>query len=246
MLKGVPRELRWWVAETALKTDRFFPLLQDCFYTYWGDPDTPRRLAVTETLERWAGNVRAALVELVEVTEQSERKRRSLIERIRSIEVKPQARLVEELSACAKQPPEEMTSGSVAVERLPFELLPAGEGELGEIIQSLRRMARMKSGRVKVIDEKRLEMIRSLGPHKCYVGDEQWNGYVLFEFPFTEKVVLECPVEGNATYVLSGDWKTLARLTKKQLRETYPERCERVIHKDKRSWLGRVRDCLSG
>src|SRR5882724_5108944 len=54
-----------------------------------------------------------------------------------------------------------------------------------------------------------LEQWKKLRPAKCYIGNELWDGYVVFEFGSTKNVVLECPVEGNATYVLSGEWKCM-------------------------------------
>jgi hypothetical protein len=42
----------------------------------------------------------------------------------------------------------------------------------------------------------------SLGPLRCYIGKDFWSGYVVLEFSASDCVVLECPFEGNATYVL--------------------------------------------
>jgi hypothetical protein len=69
-----------------------------------------------------------------------------------------------------------------------------------------------------------------------------WLGYVLFSFPFTGNVVLECPIEGNATYVLSGNWEALVNHTKHDLREWFPDSYARIFHQG--NWLGRVENAL--
>ncbi len=62
-------------------------------------------------------------------------------------------------------------------------------------------------------DASRLWQIEMLGPPKCYVGDETWSGYVLFDFENSTSL-LEKPFYGNATYVLAGDWRKMVRKTK--------------------------------
>jgi hypothetical protein len=41
---------------------------------------------------------------------------------------------------------------------------------------------------------------------------------VVFEFGYSRRVVLECPIEGNATYILSGNWKKQVGHSKLYLR----------------------------
>ncbi len=88
----------------------------------------------------------------------------------------------------------------------------------------------------------RLEKIASLSPVRCYIGKEAWHGYVVFEFKNAGRVVLECPIEGNATYVLSGDWKIMVNHTKAELRQEYANRYTRIVHKG--AWLDRIRQAL--
>jgi hypothetical protein len=139
-------------------------------------------------------------------------------------------------------PPATASPADIPVERLPFELLPAGSGE--PLLESYRRQtARLPPGfRTRQLDEGRLTKILSLEPSKCYIGTERWRGYVLFDFENAGRAVLECPVEGNATYVLSGDWRPLIRQTKQELRLRYADVCERIVHTE--SWLSRVREAL--
>jgi len=78
-----------------------------------------------------------------------------------------------------------------------------------------------------------------LEPELRYFGAKSWFGYAVYEFSYSSCVVLECPIEGNATYVLSGDWKKMISLTKAELRKEYADRCARIVHKG--DWLDRIR-----
>lgn len=52
-------------------------------------------------------------------------------------------------------------------------------------------------------DESRLtQIIKLLNPTICYIGKEKFQGYVVFGFDLSEKVVLECPKYGNAIYII--------------------------------------------
>ena len=67
-------------------------------------------------------------------------------------------------------------------------------------------------------------------------GTKQWLGYIVFEFAWSKSAVLECPIEGNATYVLSGDWNRMHGVTKSQLRMQFSHHYTKVVHKGE--WLG--------
>jgi hypothetical protein len=92
------------------------------------------------------------------------------------------------------------------------------------------------------IDESRLVKIASLKPVLCYTGKESWYGYVVFTFKNSNRVVLECPVEGNAIYILSANWKELVSRTKAEIRQDHAARYKKVVHKG--DWLDRIRQAL--
>jgi hypothetical protein len=128
--------------------------------------------------------------------------------------------------------------------KLNFELLPPGSWSIDDVIAYYRREAAHfptdLAGRT--IEWQRLAEIKTLRPKECYIGTDSWLGYVVFTFSYTSKVVLECPIEGNATYVLSGNWQAMVRHTKRELRENYPAQYVRVVHRG--HWLDRVQDAL--
>ena len=138
-----------------------------------------------------------------------------------------------------------ITPTEMAVELLSFELLPPGSWEIDDVIRYYHAQARNRPAvfRGRTLDFGRIQALKSLRPIKCYIGHELWEGYVVFEFSETKRVVLDCPVEGNAVYVISGDWKRLVELSKGHLRSKYRSQYTKIIHKG--DWLDRVRSALS-
>jgi hypothetical protein len=82
----------------------------------------------------------------------------------------------------------------------------------------------------------------SLKPELTHMGKKGWLGYAVYEFSYSNQVVLESPIENNATYVLSGDWKKMVSLTKAEIRKEYRDESERIFHID--GWKLRVRQAL--
>lgn len=83
--------------------------------------------------------------------------------------------------------------------KFPFVLLPPGKGRLRGSIEKYIRLtsARPYSLTNDSYDYERLSRIEALGEAACYVGVKLWKGYVAFDFPTTDKVVLECPPNGQ-------------------------------------------------
>jgi hypothetical protein len=104
----------------------------------------------------------------------------------------------------------------VPVHRLSFTLLPPGEWDIRQVIEHYCKESHsFPSGLLgRKIDNSRLVKIASLGPLRCYIGKESWSGDVVFEFSASNCVVLECPFEGNATYVLSAPGKPWSGIAK--------------------------------
>ena len=132
----------------------------------------------------------------------------------------------------------------IPVSQLGFTLLAQGAWNIQDVIKHYRNQSHALpvdlQGRK--IDNSRLEKMASLRPLRCYIGKESWSGYLVFEFPATSRVVLECPFEGNATYVLSGDWKSMVRHTKLEMRRKFPLSHVRVVHSS--DWFAKLRSSL--
>ena len=128
--------------------------------------------------------------------------------------------------------------------RLSFVLLPSGR--IRDAVEQFRSLSRThrQSLNDAVFDWGRLEKVESFGKAAHYVGLKLWKGYVVFQFEDSDSVVLECPLTGNATYVLRGDWKKMVLATKAELRFDYRELTVRIFHNAR--WENRVRRAMFG
>jgi hypothetical protein len=127
--------------------------------------------------------------------------------------------------------PAPLVSPSVEPHSYPFRILPPGVLSLAHVADYYTRMER-KHGREWAearIDKSRFEFLESLLPRDRHVGKLGWDGYVVYEFAWSEKVILECAIVGNAAYVLWGDWLRKVQSTKAQLIEESAT-CQRVVH----------------
>jgi hypothetical protein len=132
---------------------------------------------------------------------------------------------------------------SLGVERLPFKLLPPGAWDVETVIGSYQNANKFANNWCPPrLDLGRLTALVSLGPTRCYLGTELWSWYVLFEFEAFGSSVLECPYEGNATYVILGEWASVVSHTKREIREEFSARCTKIVHKNE--WLKRVSAAL--
>lgn len=150
-----------------------------------------------------------------------------------------------ELAAEKTQPPEiypilqKLPTG-----HFPFRVLPPGKWEIEQVIAHYRRLSHSPAGfhHGRKPDVSRIERIWSLGATKPWIGEDAWRGYIVFEFANTDRVVLECPFEGNATYVLWGSWRERISWTKAEIRAEHPNRHLWVPHRG--NWLNHVRAAL--
>lgn len=91
-------------------------------------------------------------------------------------------------------------------------------------------------------EPERIEKAFSLGPDGCHVGNDEFDGYVVFTFPGTDRALLERPVYGNAIYVLDSDWRRLSRLSKRELLADRTQGVTKVVHRG--DWFARTKRAL--
>jgi hypothetical protein len=84
----------------------------------------------------------------------------------------------------------------------------------------------------------------NLSPFEIVRGESEFNEYLCFRFRNNNKVLLESPYEGNAAYVLRGDWELLSRKTKYELLNIYSEFCDRIIHGQSGNWKYEIKRSL--
>jgi len=111
--------------------------------------------------------------------------------------------------------------------QLMWQVLPPGwwnQDKYASAFGNKYKQADLNFARLKVVD--------SLGPSKRYVGSDKFGSYRYWVFVFKNHVVAECPLEGNALYVITGtqDWRNLLRRSKSDLSSNYKGRVQRIMH----------------
>jgi hypothetical protein len=129
----------------------------------------------------------------------------------------------------AASPAATTTNATTDVRRLPWSVLPPGQLSLERVLAHYEKLGRVRPD-VRYEPE-RIRKAYSLGPDGCYVGSDEFDGYVVFTFPRTNKALLERPVYGNAIYVLGPDWKRLSRLSKRELLADETHGVTKIVHK---------------
>jgi hypothetical protein len=101
---------------------------------------------------------------------------------------------------------------------LDFEILPPGK-RTDEHVRAYYREV-VGRGRLRGFSRDRLDKMLALPRSNWKKGRAGFYGYIVLMFDHTEKVLLECPVEGNAIYVLDSGEERLLAMNKRQLRES--------------------------
>lgn len=123
---------------------------------------------------------------------------------------------------------------------LPWRLLPPGEVSESVVLKHYEDLA--QNDTLTRYEPERIRKAFSLGPDACYVGTDEFYGYVVFTFPHTEKALLECPIYGHAIYILDADWRRLSRLSKGALLADRKRGVRKIIHRG--DWFARVKRAL--
>lgn len=126
--------------------------------------------------------------------------------------------------------------GLQSARRLPWLLLPPGELSVERLRSHYAALAQRDPDFR--YEPERIEKAFLLEPEECYVGTNEFDGYVVFTFAETDRVLLECPVYGNAVYVLGHDWRRLSKLSKGELLSGRPGGVTKIVHKG--DWFARV------
>jgi hypothetical protein len=87
-------------------------------------------------------------------------------------------------------------------------------------------------------DLDRIKFALKLSPAGICVGIDEFAGYYAFLFP-NDVVLFECPVLGNAAFVVKGDWRVLSQQYKARLQRI----SARVIHR--RFWRQDIKNALA-
>ncbi|MDQ3522687.1 MAG: hypothetical protein M3434_10180, partial [Gemmatimonadota bacterium] len=129
-------------------------------------------------------------------------------------------------------------SGIQAPITLDFEILPEDQQTDVYVRRYYREV--MSQDWLKDFSQDRLDKMLALPRSNWKKGKEGFFGYIVLMFDHTDRVLLECPVEGNAIYVLNSGEDRLLRMKKQQLRES--GEAIRIFHTG--DWYRRLKDEL--
>jgi len=121
-----------------------------------------------------------------------------------------------------------------------WEILPPGDWPVDRV--SVANLFAGKSSNAFIPE--RLIAVVKLSPVEIVSGRSEFNDYLCFRFRDNNKVLLESPYEGNAAYVLRGDWETLSKKPKWELLNIYSDFCERIIHGPSGNWKHEIKRSL--
>ncbi len=129
-------------------------------------------------------------------------------------------------------------AGSRGPVTLDFEILPPGE-RTDEHVRGYYREV-VSRGQLKGFSQDRLDKMLALPRSEWQKGRAGFYGYIVLMFNHTEKVLLECPVEDNAIYVLDSGEERLLKMNKQQLIKS--SEAKRIFHSG--PWYQRLKDEL--
>jgi len=134
----------------------------------------------------------------------------------------------------------------LVTEYMSWKLLPKGEWFFRHLSNHFRHLNSTKKWKNNFFDETRLQKIeKNLYPNKCFIGKDEFEGYVVYCFDWTGNVVLECPIYGNAIYIIkqgNSSWQEIAKATKWEARTKYSHQVKIINHS--KTWLERLEQNL--
>jgi hypothetical protein len=122
----------------------------------------------------------------------------------------------------------------IATHRLPWRFLPRGKTGIRRAVNYFRRVRQLLP-ELK-IDEERLTFMESLPADETYLGQDSFEGYICFYFTDKQVAVLECPIYGNAVYILKQDWQSLSRYSKTELLTYFSDSIVCIRHTSRFDW----------
>ncbi len=128
----------------------------------------------------------------------------------------------------------------VPTEHVRWRLLPPDELSEDRVRGYYTTLQRKRPGTR--YDPDRIVKALSLGPNQRYEEIGEVEGYTVFTFPYTLSVLLECPIVGNAIYVIHKDWERWSRMSKQELMADESGEVVRIVHRA--GWFEKVRQAL--
>lgn len=137
----------------------------------------------------------------------------------------------------------EMVAPTEQVRHVPWAILGAKIRTVPELQSYLRVYLEERKRKPPEYDMQRIEILLRHRPTALYLGKEEFDGYLVLYFAQYQLAVFECPIVGNALYLIRGDWQTLARRSKAELLHDESGKIKRIIHHG--AWSDRLTSILT-
>ncbi len=125
----------------------------------------------------------------------------------------------------------------IPVQKLPWKFFPQDQWTVEQIVKEFGKYVSNNE----ILDETRIwKIYDNLNPSDCYIGQDGFNRYIAFCFNWTDKVVLECPIYGNAIYIINGEWKEITKLSKWKARSSH----QVTVIRHSTNWFNRLKNNL--
>jgi len=98
----------------------------------------------------------------------------------------------------------------------------------------------LSRGRLEGFSQERLDKMLELPRSNWKKGRKGFEGYIVLMFAHTDKVLLECPVYGNAIFVLDSGEDCLLKMNKQELIAS--DEVQRLVHAG--DWYARLKKAL--
>jgi len=114
--------------------------------------------------------------------------------------------------------------------RLDWIVLPVGFWNEPKYLSEINRFS--AGAKSPGIFLERLKFAESLEPQEIFQGMNSLGTVAYWVFVFDDYVLAECPLYGNAAYLIQGttDWKSLLSMSKREILESRPEMVTKMIH----------------
>lgn len=124
------------------------------------------------------------------------------------------------------------------VKMVSWKILPPGKYPWEKVEKALEDYFVNAPGKSKNVLRNNHKELSQLEPDFLAIGENSFNGYVVYGYSFRNLYVFESNQMGNATYVFKGDWEKASRLTKYEIIQG--ELCyKRIIHT--KEWISSVK-----
>lgn len=124
------------------------------------------------------------------------------------------------------------------IKKVPWKILPSGKYPWEKVEKALEDYFVEAPEKNKNALRNNHRELSQLEPDFLAIGENSFNGYVVYGYRFKNLYIFESNQTGNATYVFKGDWEKASQLTKYEI--TQGELCyKRIIHT--KEWIGSVK-----